>query len=251
MVPAGGDLGHRYFCRRGWRGNFALAAAARACDHERHANCRAATDPLTAADYTGASDACGRRGLRCRESAQPGSARLAGHRLGGYWLAGYWLAGYWLAGTSEAVACDTDPWGTVPVTVTGHAAVPPVPVVMDVRTAAHSGCGYDRLVVDISGTLPGYSVRYVHGLVTDESGRSITLPGQRDLLIVLKTAQAHTSAGALTLSRQVHLLRYPALTSWVLAGDFEGVVRLAVGLSGLRPVRVSELPGRVVVDFRQ
>lgn len=154
-------------------------------------------------------------------------------------------------GTSEAVACDTDPWGTVPVTVTGHAAVPPVPVVMDVRTAAHSGCGYDRLVVDISGMLPGYSVRYVHGLVTDESGRSITLPGQRDLLIVLKTAQAHTSAGALTLSRQVHLLRYPALTSWVLAGDFEGVVRLAVGLSGPRPVRVSELPGRVVVDFRQ
>jgi hypothetical protein len=122
---------------------------------------------------------------------------------------------------------------------------------MDVRAAAHSGCGYDRLVVDIAGMLPGYSVRYVHGIVTDKSGRRITLPGQRDLLIVLKTAQAHTSAGALTLSRQVHLLRYPALTSWVLAGDFEGVVRLAVGLSGPRPVRVSELPGRIVVDFRQ
>jgi len=154
-------------------------------------------------------------------------------------------------GTPAAAGCDTGPWLTAPVTATGYAAVPPVPVVLAVRTAAHSSCGYDRLVVDVSGALPGYSLRYVSAVVADPSGRTITLPGQRYLLIVLKTAQAHTSAGAVTLSRQIHLLRYPALTSWVLAGDFEGVVRLAVGLSGPRPVRVSELPGRIVVDFRQ
>ncbi len=153
-------------------------------------------------------------------------------------------------GSPAAAGCDTSPWATAPLAAAGHAAVPPVPVVRAVRTAAHPDCGYDRLVVDVSGALPGYSVRYVSAVVADPSGATISLPGQRYLLIALRTAQAHTDAGALTLSRQVHVVGYPALTSWVLAGDFEGVVRLGVGLSGTRPVRVSELPGRIVIDVR-
>jgi hypothetical protein len=155
------------------------------------------------------------------------------------------------ASPETSTGCDGAQWQSGPVTVTHDVSVPPVPVIKDVRVAQHPECGYDRVVLDVRGAVPGYSVRYVTGVVADASGKTIALPGVRYLLITLQPAQAHTDVGSPTVTRGIRQPRFPALASWVLAGDFEGVVRIALGLSGPASVRTGELPGRIYVDVRE
>jgi hypothetical protein len=138
-------------------------------------------------------------------------------------------------------------WTSDPVTVVHHPAVPPVPLVTRVRAAAHPAEGYDRIVLDIRGELPGYRVRYVSEVRADPSDRPVDVPGRRHLLIVLSPAQAHTDAGAATVTG-VHRLDLPMLRSWAVVGDFEGHVSIALGLDDEAGYRVGELPGRVYVD---
>jgi hypothetical protein len=154
------------------------------------------------------------------------------------------------ATTVPAADCDTGAWQTAPVTVTHHVAVPPVPVITAVRAARHPECGYDRIVLDIKGPVPGYNIRYASKVIADPSGNTITVPGRRYLLVTLRQAQAHTGAGAATISRHVQVLSSPMLASWALAGDFEGVVTLAVGLHDTTSIRVGELPGRLYIDVK-
>jgi hypothetical protein len=137
------------------------------------------------------------------------------------------------------------------VTVTHQVSVPPVPVVTAVRVAQHPECGYDRVVLDVRGPVPGYSVRYVQRVVADASGQVITMPGARYLVITLRPAQAHNEAGASTVTSGVHNPAYPALASWALAGDFEGVVRIALGLAGPTSIRTGEVAGRIYVDVKE
>jgi len=150
-----------------------------------------------------------------------------------------------------AAGCDASPWQTVPLSVTHQVAVPPVPVITAVRAAQHPECGYDRIVLDITGPIPSYSVRYVSQVIADPSGMAMTMPGRRYLLITLHSAQAHTNNGVSTVTPGVHQPGYPALTSWALAGDFEGVVRIALGLSGQDSIRVGELAGHLYVDVKE
>jgi len=152
--------------------------------------------------------------------------------------------------TGPAAGCDTGAWQTAPVSVTHHVAVPPVPVIARVRTAAHPECGYDRLALDVSGPVPGYAIRYVTQVTGDASGKPITMPGHRYLLITLRPAQAHTSAGAAAIPQQVQALRYPMLKGYALAGDFEGVVSLALGLQAATSIRVYESSGRLYIDLK-
>ena len=148
-------------------------------------------------------------------------------------------------------SCDRSAWQSAPVTVDHSVPVPPVPVVTAVRTAQHPECGYDRLVLDITGPTPSYSLRYVTQVTRDGSGEPITLPGQDFLLITLRPAQAHSAAGTPTISSQVQLPGYPMLQSWVLAGDYEGVVTIAVGLRDHVSVRAGELPGHLYIDVKE
>ncbi len=154
------------------------------------------------------------------------------------------------ASPTLAAGCGAGAWLTAPAAVVRHVRVPPVPVVTAVRTARHPECGYDRLVLDFSGPVPGYAIRYVSTITADPSGRTVVIPGRRYLLIVVREAQAHTAAGVPTVTRLTQVPGYPVLASWALAGDFEGVVTLAVGLTGTARVRVGELPGRLYFDFR-
>jgi hypothetical protein len=153
--------------------------------------------------------------------------------------------------TGSATGCATGAWQTVPLAVTHSVAVPPVPVLTSVRTAQHPECGYDRLVLDLNGPLPSYSIRSVARITADASGQPIALPGQQFLLITLNEAQAHSAAGTPTISGQIQLPGYPALRSWVLAGDNEGVVTIAVGLPGQVSVRTGELPGHLYIDLKE
>jgi hypothetical protein len=91
----------------------------------------------------------------------------------------------------------------------------------------------------------------VDRVTTDASGVPIALPGRHYALITLREAAAHSAAGAATISRTVRLPGYPALHSWVLAGDSEGVVTIAVGLPAEVSVRAGELPGRLYIDFKE
>lgn len=155
------------------------------------------------------------------------------------------------AGTGSATGCTTGAWQTVPLAVTHSVAVPPEPVLTAVRTAQHPECGYDRLVLDLNGQLPSYSIRSVARITADASGQPIALPGQQFLLITLHEAQAHSAAGTPTISGQIQLPGYPALRSWVLAGDNEGVVTIAVGLPGQVSFRTGELPGHLYIDLKE
>jgi hypothetical protein len=155
------------------------------------------------------------------------------------------------ASSGAAAGCGGQSWRSAPITVTHHVSVPPVPVIKAVRVAQHPECGYDRVVLDVGGRVPGYSVRYVSAVVGDASGRTITIPGARYLLITLQPAQAHTDTGKPTVTSGVRQPRYPALASWALAGDFEGSVRIALGLAGQVSVRTGELPGRIYIDVKE
>jgi hypothetical protein len=146
--------------------------------------------------------------------------------------------------------CDTSAWHASPISSARQVPVPPVQVISAVRTAAHPECGYDRLVLDIAGPMPGYEIRYVTRVTADPSGMSITLPGRSYLLITLRPANAHTAAGVATISRRAHALSYPELRGYVLGGDFEGVVTLALGLQHRAAIRVGEIPGHWYVDIR-
>jgi hypothetical protein len=126
-----------------------------------------------------------------------------------------------------------------------------MPVVTGVRTAAHPECGYDRIVLDITGPLPSVQVRSASQVTADGSGEPITVPGQRYLLITLQPAQAHDRSGRSTLPRSVRTLGYPALKGYALAGDFEGVFTLALGLDGGPPsIRIGALPGHWYIDIK-
>jgi hypothetical protein len=150
-----------------------------------------------------------------------------------------------------AASCDSDPWHSANVTVTHNVSVPPVPVIAAVRVAQHPECGYDRIVLDVRGPIPGYSVAYVQRVIADASGQTITMPGTRYLMITVRPAQAHSGAGLPMVTSGVHNPGYPALASWALAGDFEGVVRIALGLSGPTSIRTGELPGRIFIDVKE
>jgi len=154
------------------------------------------------------------------------------------------------AAPGRPVGCDGGAWRSVPAGATRHVAAPATPIITNVRTAAHPECGYDRLVLDITGPLPSFEVRYVPQVTADPSGKTIALPGQRYLLITLRPAQAHDGSGGPTVSRPAQALGYPVLKGYALAGDFEGVFTLALGLSGPASVRIGELPGHWYIDVK-
>jgi hypothetical protein len=150
------------------------------------------------------------------------------------------------SGTPEPV--PTQPFGTGPVTVVHSPPVPPVPVLLAIRSAAHPEGGYDRIVFDFQGQLPGYQVRYVSQVVEDGSGRPVTVPGRHWLEITFRPAQAHTDAGSPTVTERARTLGYPMLKAYAIVGDFEAVVSVALGLDDAVGFRVAELAGRVYVD---
>jgi hypothetical protein len=115
---------------------------------------------------------------------------------------------------------------------------------------AWSRRGYDRLVLDLTGPVPGYTVRYVPHVTADPSGKTIALPGRSYLLIILRPAQAHTDSGLPTITGGVRVLGDAMLKGYALAGDFEGVLTLALGLQSMTSIRVGESPGRLYIDLK-
>ncbi len=142
------------------------------------------------------------------------------------------------------------PVGVQPYTAMRAQVVPPAATLTGVRTGPQDG--YDRIVFDFSGALPGSdSVQYVAGVTQDGSGAPVPLGGQAFLKVVFSVAQAHDGGGAPSFPQGNRF--DPGLTTVkevVLAGDFDGHVSFGLGLAGKVGFRVFELssPSRVVVD---
>ena len=115
--------------------------------------------------------------------------------------------------------------------------------------------GYDRLVLEFTDRVPGYTVGYrplpAH---EDASGFEIPLPGAQALLeLSLTPATAAgwaggppTYAGPSTLSADT-----ASVTEVKSAGDFEAVLTWVVGVRAQEPflVRALDDPPRLVVDI--
>ncbi len=152
---------------------------------------------------------------------------------------------------AAAAKCDPGKFRKLPITVKRSVRVPPTPAIQHVRTAKHPECGYDRLVLDVNGRIPGFTISFVKKVIADPSGKTIKLPGHRFVLITLRPARAHKASGASTISTTVHKPGFPMLKAWVLAGDDEGVVSFGIGLKSGTKVRAGTLPGRIVIDFKE
>jgi hypothetical protein len=146
-----------------------------------------------------------------------------------------------------ATSSAPPPWGTDPVTVTRDLDVPQAPVVTAVRYAGYPAEGFDRILFDTGGELPGYAVRYVEQVRAVGSDRAVPMPGRHFLLVVLSPARAHRADGDPTVSG-VHPVDLPMLRGYAMAGDFQGEVTIALGLANRAAYRVGELPGRIYVD---
>lgn len=99
---------------------------------------------------------------------------------------------------------------------------------------------------DFAGPLPGYDVRYVNQVIADGSGQVVSMPGRRYLQIVFTPAQGHDDAGH-AVTRRVNY-DFPMLKGYVVAGDFEGVFTVALGLDDVVGFRIGELPGLIYID---
>ncbi|MFC6013566.1 AMIN-like domain-containing (lipo)protein [Nocardia lasii] len=122
----------------------------------------------------------------------------------------------------------------------------------NVRAGRHE-C-FDRLVIDLSGPVPGYQVGYVGTVTQDGSGTAVPLRGGAFLQITVH-APAYDTAGSSTYNpadrtELVDVRGYPTFRQAAFAGSFEGRTAVGLGVRARLPFRVSTLesPARAVID---
>lgn len=125
---------------------------------------------------------------------------------------------------------------------------PPV-MVESVRAAGHEG--YDRVVFEFSGSIPGYKIEYVDGPVRDcGSGQPQEVPGDALLMVRLAPAAMHDEQGTPTVRDRARSPNLNVVKHMQAVCDFEGHVEWVLGLHGPNPYRITEIgqPPRLVVD---
>ena len=136
-------------------------------------------------------------------------------------------------------------WTTALFNRTFAGQVPPTPTLTAIRSGSHSPDGYDRVSFDFQQeSPPGYSIRYVDKVTRDASGQTVTMPGSAYLQLVFTPAAAHNDQGKSTVANpptQPLTLNYQELWSYVMNGDNEGNVSVALGLAAKSGYRVGEL----------
>jgi hypothetical protein len=141
-------------------------------------------------------------------------------------------------------------WGSLAKTSATHVGGP----VTDVRAGRHA-C-FDRLVIDLKGKAPGYTVGYVDTMRADGSGSVIALRGGAKLS-VRANAPAYTSSGTPSFvprnrAEVVNVGGYTTFRQVAWAGSYEGYTTLGVGVRARLPFRVFTLQdattSRLVVD---
>jgi hypothetical protein len=116
------------------------------------------------------------------------------------------------------------------------------------RTGSHAG--YDRVTVEFKNGQPGsISIRPQAGTSFNQSpsGKTDTLAGTNGILVIIRSADAHTSYSGV---RDIKT-GYPSLVETRVIEDFEGQVSLGLGVSQSACYRASMLnnPARLVIDI--
>jgi hypothetical protein len=138
-------------------------------------------------------------------------------------------------------------WGSTPEDVaTGSSGE-----VVDVRAGRHA-C-FDRLVLDVTGDLDGYFVRYVPAVHRDGSGDPVPLRGGGRLEVTATAAVSPTDDFFLAGGELVDVSRYRTFRQVAWAGSFEGHTTVGLGVRARLPFRafIVDGPGersRLVVD---
>jgi hypothetical protein len=127
--------------------------------------------------------------------------------------------------------------------------------ITNVRSGRH-GC-FDRLVVDLKGGAPGYTVRYVNTFTGQASGLPIALRGGAKIAVTVN-APAYTSTGAASYvpksrSNVVDVSGYSTFRQVAWDSSFEGYTSIGLGVRARLPMRVFTLAGpgsdsRLVID---
>ncbi|GLW05471.1 hypothetical protein Misp01_06010 [Microtetraspora sp. NBRC 13810] len=149
--------------------------------------------------------------------------------------------------TANGAAALGPPTSMDEVEVTKEPAEPPM--ITGARYARHPG--FDRVVLDIDGSLPGYTVNWTDEVVQDGSGDPVDVDGGAYLQIRMTPAQAHDEDGEVTWpGGPVFQAGLPNVRTVVRNGDFEGIVSVAIVLDRRAAFRVLEqrAPNRLVVD---
>jgi hypothetical protein len=126
--------------------------------------------------------------------------------------------------------------------------------VTGVRAGRHA-C-YDRLVIDVAGRAPGYSVRYVSTFTGQASGLPIPVRGGAVLAVVVHAPVTTASGGAAwTPVNRTDVVPVSGWTTFRQVrwdSSYEGHTSLGLGVRARLPFRVFTLTdgttSRVVVD---
>ena len=123
-----------------------------------------------------------------------------------------------------------------------------------VRAGRHT-C-FDRLVVDVKGRAPGYTVKYVSNVFTEGQGAVVPLRGGAKLLVVTR-APAYSDTGAASYNpandrELVNVTGYTTFRQVSWAGTFEGQSSMGLGVRARLPFRtftIQDATGsRLVID---
>ena len=125
------------------------------------------------------------------------------------------------------------------------------PRVTDLRFATHDN--FDRVVIDISGRIPGYRIHYGKNFTYDGSGNPVPIHGRAGLQLSLFPAYAHDRQGhSVYDGPKIARPRFDTLRALAFTGDYEGYVSFAFALNHRADYRIFRLhdPQRLVIDFR-
>ena len=127
----------------------------------------------------------------------------------------------------------------------------PIPVLRGMRAAAQKG--FDRVVLEFDGPVPGYRAEYVPQVVEDATGEPVELSGKAFLQVAVQTATMDDAVqgGSRVYGGPVRLTpKLDQVREVLVAGDFEGVLTVGLGLDARRGFRVTALsgPSRLVID---
>jgi hypothetical protein len=124
------------------------------------------------------------------------------------------------------------------------------PTMTNIRTGLNTG--FDRVVLDMTGSQPGVNYTMVDELKADPSDQIVWLTGQFFVSVVATPARAHDDNGNPTYTgpdkfRTRNLRNVMAVA---VTGDFEGYLSIGLGIRYQSWVRVFTLasPTRVVID---
>ena len=153
------------------------------------------------------------------------------------------------ATTTAAPYCGIT-WGSLAKTRSTMVIGP----VTGVRSGRHT-C-YDRLVVDLKGKAPGYTVKYVSNVFTEGQGALVPLRGGAKLLVVVKAPAYNQNGTASFVPRNekevVNVTGYTTFRQVAWAGSFEGQTSLGLGVRARLPFRAFTIAdattSRLVID---